>query len=520
VSFTSRIAVTATILVSGCVVGAARSMASAESAAQLATAEAAADPQLITLPSITIPKPTFTIPKPPITIVTIPKPTFTIVTIPKPTFTIVTIPKPTFTIVTIPKPTTTTTTTAPTAPEPTQPAAPPPTSTVPPFDLGAAPQCVYRKDLVVATADLSAQAGELGLAEPTADDVANLDDSALAAMHEAHLFPYVVADGTDPLRLAATLGEQGVVAAPVSLVIPAGNWSYSSANPPTDLGSPAPTVDGGLDSPKQIAVIDTGFNAGAGDPDWMKLRIKPATGLDGDETSEAMRGHGKFVATVIAQQRPNSQITVAGVTPVALDEFVGDAKRPSPSVLTDGSDELQLWLAMRRLVGTTVAFDALNVSVGSYACPLATSGLVTQAAMIEWYSVSGGKPASAAVGNHLADEPGPYPPFLPAQMPRAFAKLTEPAFEPTLCAAPVTCTPGALYDVQSVDSAGSRSAFSNEGHFSAIGEGLVGVRKDDGTATGWSGSSFAAAVVAAAIADGSQLGDGSIVALQGVATMT
>ena len=36
-SFTSRIAVTASILVSGCVVGAARSMASAESAAQLAT---------------------------------------------------------------------------------------------------------------------------------------------------------------------------------------------------------------------------------------------------------------------------------------------------------------------------------------------------------------------------------------------------------------------------------------------------------------------------------------------------
>ena len=52
-SFTSRIAVTASILVSGCVVGAARSMASAESAPQLATAEAAADPQLITLRRVT-----------------------------------------------------------------------------------------------------------------------------------------------------------------------------------------------------------------------------------------------------------------------------------------------------------------------------------------------------------------------------------------------------------------------------------------------------------------------------------
>ncbi len=512
-SITTRITAVTTVLVAGCCLGAAGSVAGASGGG--------ADPELFGTTTTTLhfgPAPK----QPIISLPTIKFVTTTtklqipIKTLPtiKVTPTSIHIPIKTLPSFNLP------TTVAP--PADTEPAPPAteapstPSATVPRFDSGSEPLCAYRASLVVATSDLTARAADLALRPPSAADVSNLDDTALTAMHAAHLFPYVITDGTDPLQLVARLGAEGIVAAPVSLVLPAGEWGFSAANPPVDLSTPAPDVPGGLSSPKQIAELDTGFSAAAGDPTWMRTRVKAASGLDEDATSPATNGHGKFVASLIAQERPDVQITVGAAAPVDLDAFVGDGKRPAPSVVTDASDELQLWLGMRRLLATSIQFDALALPIGAYACPLSTSGLVTQAALIDWYAATGGKPVAAAVGNHVPGEPGPYPAFLPAGMGRQFGTVFQPAFESSLCAAPVTCVPGRLYDVRSVDADGQPSAFSNDGHVAAPGEQLVGIRLGTAQATMWSGTSFATAIVAAAIADGSQPGDGSVIVAQHV----
>lgn len=174
-------------------------------------------------------------------------------------------------------------------------------------------------------------------------------------------------------------------------------------------------------------------------------------------------------------------------------------------------------MAMQRLLGTGIAFDVLNLSVGAYGCPLSESALAFQAALISWYSTTAGHPVSAAVGNH---EPGESTPrFLPAQMPLTGGPGAR--LRSSRCCAPrrrPACHKGALYDVQSVDADGKQSAFSNSGHFSAIGENVVGVRLGAGTASIWSGSSFAAAVISAHLAGGQPLSDGAVVPLQGVTT--
>ncbi len=406
-------------------------------------------------------------------------------------------------------PTTTTTTTTPPVRETT--------TTVPPAE-GEEPVCAYRNDLVIATQDLTARMGALGLAVPTGADVPNLDPTALRLMGRGHVYPYRITSGADPLAVAQALVSSGVIAAPVMVVLPAGHWTYAGGNPPVDLPDPAPVVPGAPAKPVAIAEIDTGYSSAAGDPAWLSARVKAATALDGDKASAAMRGHGKFVASIITQERPNSTVTVGGITPVPAAKFTGDSGRPFPAGLSDVSDELQVWLTMRRVLGTGQHFTALNMSVGAYACPLSYAGLALQAALIDWYSTTNGRPISSAAGNHVAGEAGPFPAFVPAQLARTGGPGSTPAFEPVLCAAPVTCKPGRLYDVQSVDENGAQSAFSNAGHFSAPGEHLVGVRLDTGTATIWSGSSFAAAVVTAAIADGAVLGDGSVTVLHHVTT--
>lgn len=378
------------------------------------------------------------------------------------------------------------------------------------------PACVYRRDLLISTVDLTARLGALGLAVPTRQDVTNLSPQALRGLNNAHIYPYAVVNGADPLAVAGQLVGEGIAAGPVTMVMPAGHWTFVGDNAAVDLADPAPDVTGALSKPAQVASIDTGYSAGPKDPKWLVMRAKPASAVDGDQATGVLQGHGKFVASLIAQQRPNTRITVAGLTPVDPARFTGDGSRPVPAGIGFISDELQVWMAMQRLLGTGIAFDVLNLSVGAYGCPLSESALAFQAALISWYSTTAGHPVSAAVGNHEPGESAPR--FLPAQMPLTGGPGSAPAFLPVLCAAPVTCVPGALYDVQSVDADGKQSAFSNSGHFSAIGENVVGVRLGAGTASIWSGSSFAAAVISAHLGGGQPLSDGAVVPLQGVTT--
>ena len=67
------------------------------------------------------------------------------------------------------------------------------------------PACVYRRDLLISTVDLTARLGALGLAVPTRQDVTNLSPQALRGLNNAHIYPYAVVNGADPLAVAGQL---------------------------------------------------------------------------------------------------------------------------------------------------------------------------------------------------------------------------------------------------------------------------------------------------------------------------
>ena len=365
------------------------------------------------------------------------------------------------------------------------------------------PRCLYRGDLLVSTVDLTAQLGALGLSTPTGEQIPHVDKGVLERMAATNIYPYAVSPGTDPMQLATTLGTQGIVAGPVTMVMPVGHWYFVGDNPPHDLPEPLPEVRGGLSAnPAQLAMLDTGFTPAIGDPAWLTRRVKPASSLDADHYAGPSAGHGRFVASVIVQHAPDTLVTVGGITPISASSLRGDRTSTVPAGIDGVSDELQLWMAMERVLGSGKPFGALNLSVGAYSCPGTPSGLAIQAALIRWYRETGGKPVIAAAGNHHPGENGGFPPFIPGQLPGANGPAGVPAFDPALCKEPVVCTPGPLYGVQSVDAQGQQSDFSNDAACAANGEDVLGVRLPGGSASVWSGSSFAAAIVAAAVGAG------------------
>lgn len=369
------------------------------------------------------------------------------------------------------------------------------------------PPALYRADLLLARGQLAVDGGfdsdGIALTQLDAAELARAvgfaanDNqvpteqvtSLLQQLYDAEqLRAFQITDGTDPAdaadRIAARNKRRAIELSPVLLTTISGHWTFApgrDAAPSTEQGrtdwSTAPRPD------VPVAVVDTGYSDD-GVPDWLVERADPidvAIDRDPFPVPGKVGGHGAFVASVIAQEAPQSKITVARLSNVqGLDAFWG--KLPEPAASTGFvSDELQLYVTVARLVGTGEPFAALNLSLGSYGTKrdVLSSGFAIRGAVDLWRRVVK-TPIYAAAGNHDPDHPAPTQPFLPA------------AYGPA----------NGVFAVASTDGAGAPSDFSNGGGYvSAVGENLIGVRSD-GAWWSWSGTSFATPIVTAAVVNG------------------
>ncbi len=347
-------------------------------------------------------------------------------------------------------------------------------------------QCAYRADLLVGGPEV--QQFFTPLREPNRA-IPGLTAEDLAALQKQGLYLYL--PGRDPLAVSRSLRDQGVESWPVLLVAGTRHWIFGSGTGAVDMGKPFTGPKLVKQPSTVIAEIDSGFTPSPTADAWLSGRVVSA---EVEPAGLSPEGHGKFVASVIAQQNPDASLVVAAMSPTPGSEFVNATGLSSITI----SDELQLYSAMRRLLATDHAkdFSVLNLSVGSYGCGGEWSkgqGMLIAAALGLWYDATGDKPIVAAVGNHDPALDPTYDPtqieFLPGQWGTG-----DKADIPFIGQHP-------LYGVQSVDAFGKRSTFSNAGAFSAPGEMLCGVRLD-GLTSIWSGSSFATAIASGAVAAG------------------
>ncbi|GGK82525.1 serine protease [Sphaerisporangium melleum] len=267
-------------------------------------------------------------------------------------------------------------------------------------------------------------------------------------LFELHLTP-----GADPCEIAAALRERGVDASPNHVVT--GQPLFFGG--PTGAPRPAPPPRHAAGEPSRVtvAVLDTGLapHPWFRDADWFAGQPGEVPDADGDGLLDAQAGHGTFIAGLLLRQAPGTRLRVARV----LDgNGVGD--------------EAGVLRALGVLRDTHV--DVLVLSFGCHTYDDLPSPLVERAL--------GAFPHTVVVA--CAGNTGSSRPFWPAALPGVIA-------------------------VAALDAAGSgRARFSAYGPWvdaCARGEDLTSTFVDfhpfDGYAM-WSGTSFATAVVAGAIA--------------------
>ena len=272
--------------------------------------------------------------------------------------------------------------------------------------------------------------------------------------------PLSAGTGTDVLSLLADLGSGGAVA-PVHLVQAAPRFRGGPATPPQQLSTPlpdppAPDADA---RPVTIAVLDTGITRHPWftDRPWFAdLTSNQFEVLDADHDArlDVLAGHGTFVAGIVAQQAPDARIAVV--------RLLG----------SDGvCDEVDLIVALHRLPPV----DVVNLSLGCYTYDDRASAALTAA--VERFGSD--TTLVAAAGNDADCRP-----FWPAALPGVVA-------------------------VAALDSAGTGpAAFTNRGDWvdaCAVGEDVCGAfvslaDPEHASFARWSGTSFAAPAVSAAIA--------------------
>lgn len=372
--------------------------------------------------------------------------------------------------------------------------------------------CAYRQRLLVSQEDLLAD----DLVDPSLvtpitqyNDLMDVGAGNLTDEDFVHivgqagdpiLFIYDVG-ANDPLQVATQVVAAGGHASPVLATEIAFHWTFA---PGTDYNDSGPVPDAPAafnpDNPPRVAVVDTGYTDTPGTPQWLKERVSLAdANRDVEQTTNPeYEGHGKFVASLIAQQAPEVQIVEAAMPKVDVSDFLIETddlvNSPSP---TDPfiTDELGLFAAIGRLTHAG-SFNVLNLSLGTWTCSgLVTSGgnssgLLMEAALNWWRDVNPDSFVVAAAGNH------PVGVTVPADTEFIPAAWSAPNQEHHR---------DGLISVAALDKAGSATAqFSNEGDVHVIGDGLLGVRVDD-HGTYWGGSSFATAIVSAWVAVNNQL---------------
>jgi hypothetical protein len=327
-----------------------------------------------------------------------------------------------------------------------------------------------------------------------ADAAASLD----RLLNTESLTAYSFDASLDPLGVAQAIEKEneGVQASPVLLTTISGHWTFAPGTKPDDGHNDPGTVDWeqAAEPDVPVGVVDTGYTESQTTP-WLTGRVDPVdANIDADRTPMAnlAHGHGMFVGSLIAQQAPQAAVTEARLTDIGIgtETFYGSV----PEAIKEGfaSDELQLYVAIDRLVTTKQAFKALNLSLGSYGTAEGDpfdSGFAILGAVNLWNRTYNEPeetaPILAAAGNHEIGKAQSTQPFLPAAY-------------------------GPKYNVQaiaSVDKSGTMSEFSNDADIKALGQDVLGIRDDSLAWTSWGGTSFATAVATAATVNNAPISD-------------
>lgn len=292
----------------------------------------------------------------------------------------------------------------------------------------------------------------------------------LPARAGVHRWPLRADSGADVLSLLAQAGPDPVVE-PVHLLRAAPRWRSGPARPPVLIRQvvAAPGPPDPLAAPVTVAVLDTGIR----EHPWFAARPWFAYVTDDqfevldanhDGRLDSVAGHGTFVAGVVAQHAPSARLRIGRV------------------LHTDGiCDEVDLIEALHDLAEDPDPPAVVNLSFGGHSHDDRVSKLLEGAvARLTATSV-----VVAAAGNSGTDRP-----FWPAALPAVIA-------------------------VGALDAAGTGPAeFSNRGPWVdawAAGEDVVGAFvagsrelpgpvEPDGFFARWSGTSFAAPVIAGRVA--------------------
>jgi hypothetical protein len=386
------------------------------------------------------------------------------------------------------------TTEAPAETEPETTEAPASTEAPTELEVLAAPTqdtCYYVKGLLVApegapivdprvilVTDIDGVLTSLAEALPAAE--------AFGTEIDAYVDVYRIDNGSDPLALAAAIGNG---AGPVYVMAPAPHWSFA---PGEDTNAAGVSVDDAVfvdatplaDPPNtHVAVVDTGYEAApddaAGDWSWLESGV---VGLDGDPDGG---GHGTFVASIIRQVSPASQVVVARAHTIDKNQIVlPDGHTEAPDSVTSS---LHVANAIERLKDHAVRggftnYDVWNLSLGTYKCELAEPVVDVVNALGE---VSGIKVAAGGNENMAAD-------FWPAAGDGIFG-----------IDAMTTGNEVVLWNENMDRLEGAANALQG-GHAYADpvpGIDLIGTI-GNGQVVSWSGSSFAAAVASGLFASG------------------
>jgi len=305
----------------------------------------------------------------------------------------------------------------------------------------------------------------------------------------------------DPIRAADVLLAAGIPASPRYVLMPSPRWKFGGGGAaiPGDggivdqQGSLAATGDG------VIVIIDTG-----------------AAGTEPSNLSEAIRGHGEFIAGIVRRLLPSG----VSVSERSALEDNGDAS-PVP---TEHSTIKQIDDALGQVAGSNSGGElseggVVNLSLGTYACRPAQVPLELAARLGEIAKSNPDVVFVAAAGNdsHIKGDP----PFWPAGFTdtelldgamTAWTHLDNyPLFESAIsdlleaqATAPIVVGVGAqVYDKSDPSSPTWLPAeFSNQVAATvwAPGANIVSNYPDWGGFAQWDGTSFAAPHVAALVA--------------------
>jgi subtilisin family serine protease len=260
--------------------------------------------------------------------------------------------------------------------------------------------------------------------------------------------------GADVCEIAATLSAQGHEVSPNHVVTAQPLFFGGPTGVP--LPAAAPAYEPGPPSPVTVALLDTGVASHPwfSDCDWFHDQPDEVLDADSDGRLDAQAGHGTFIAGLLLRRAPGVRLRVVRV----LDS-------------TGMGDEAGVLRALARLRGARV--DVLVLSFGCFTYDDRPSPFLQRA-----LSAFGDTVVVACAGNTASSRP-----FWPAALPGVIAV-------------------GALDSTET-----GRARFSAHGPWvdaCARGEGLTSSFVDFEHFRSyaiWSGTSFAAAVVAGAIAD-------------------